>query len=446
MVQTNFPGTERRKAEGTVSKENVRELQRELYRAAKRRGQRKFHALYSRICEERVLREAWSRVRSKRGAAGVDEETLGQIERTGVERMLQELQEQLQEGTYHPHPVRRVYIPKPDGRKRPLGIPTVRDRVVQMAAKIVMEPVFEADFLPSSYGFRPKRSLVEALERLRVLAPQGYEWVLEVDIEKYFDTINQEQLMRLVEYRISDRRVLKLVRKWLKAGVLEGEGRVQETLLGTPQGGVLSPLLANIYLHELDKVWENSCQGIGILVRYADDFVIACKSEAAAKEALKRVQDVMDWLKLKLHPMKTRIVHLRQKGIDFLGCHLRMGESRRFKGRWYLYRWPNQKAMIKARERIRQIIHRWQSQREELLKRLSEFLRGWGIAFRNGNATQKFCAIDGYVWQRLMMWEHRRRGWNQRRFMHRFNDAWYRKLPLYHLPGTIRYPVAHAAR
>jgi len=444
MTQVNLP-CDRGSTLEAVSKENVRELQRGLYRAAKRSGQRKFHALYDRVCQQSVLKEAWRRVRAKRGAAGVDEETLGVIERYGVERMLQELQEGLREGTYHPQPVRRVYIPKPDGRQRPLGIPTVRDRVVQMAAKIVLEPVFEADFLSCSYGFRPKRSLVDALERLRSMAPKGYEWALELDIEKYFDTVNQEQLMRLIERRVSDRRMLKLVRKWLKAGVLEA-GQVQETLLGTPQGGVLSPLLANIYLHELDRVWESACQGIGMLVRYADDAVIACKSEAAAQEALKRVQEVMGWLELKLHPSKTRIVHWREEGIDFLGCHLRMGESRRFKGRWYLYRWPSQKAMKKARERIRQIIQACASKREDLFKRLSEFLRGWGNAFRNGNATQKFCAIDRYVWRRLMMWEHRRRGWNQRRFAGQFNYDWYKNLPLYRLPGTIRYPVVHAIR
>jgi len=191
---------------------------------------------------------------------------------------------------------------------------------------------------------------------------------------------------------------------------------------------VLSPLLANIYLHELDRVWESACQGIGTLVRYADDFVIACKSEEQAKEAHKRVRDVMDWLKLKLHPEKTRIVHWRKRGIDFLGCHLRMGESKRYKGRWYLYRWPSQKAMQRARWKIREVIGRLWSKREAIFSALSEFLQGWGNYFRTGNATQKFCAIDAYVWRRLMMWEHRRRGWNQRRFISRFTYDWYRRV------------------
>ena len=442
----NFPETKSPKTGRLVLSEgeNVRELQRGLYRAAKRSRERKFHALYDRIGSRGVLEEAWKRVRAKRGAAGIDGETIKAIEAYGEARMLSEIEARLEAGTYHPLPVERKYINKSDGRKRPLGIPAVRDRVAQMAAKIILEPIFEADFLSCSYGFRPKRSATEALERLRILAPKGYEWALEVDIERYFDTIDQEQLMNLVERRISDRRMLKLIRKWLRAGVFEA-GSVRESTIGTPQGGVLSPLLANIYLHELDRIWESACQGIGTLVRYADDFVIACKSEEQAKEALKRVHDVMNWLKLTLHPQKTRIVHLRKQGIDFLGCHLRMGESKRYKGRWYLYRWPSQKAMQRARVKIREIIRRFQSNREAMFSKLSEFLHGWSNYFRTGNAARKFCAIDAYVWRRLVIWEHRRRGWNQWRYAHRFRYDWYSKLPLYRLPGIIRYPAVNAA-
>lgn len=425
--------------------EKVRKLQHGLYMAAKRSGNRRFHALHDRVYQAHVLRQAWKRVRSNQGAAGIDGQTIEEIERQGVEAFLKDIEERLRD-VYHPPAVRREYIPKGDGRQRPLGIPTVRDRVVQMAAKIVLEPIFEADFRECSYGFRPKRSTTQALERLRVLAVQGYEWALEVDIERFFDTIDHARLMALMEQRICDRRTLKLIRKWLRAGVLE-DGEIRKTEIGTPQGGVISPLLANIYLHELDKKWGTECGQIGILVRYADDFVVACKSEEAAKEALQRVREIMNALGLKLHPEKTRIVHLRQKGIDFLGCHLRMGESRVHAGSWYLYRWPSQKAMRKARERIREIVSAKAigRKRDEMFQRLSQFLRGWCSYFRTGNATRKFCELDAYVRRRLVAFEHRRRGWNQGKALIRFNYDWYANLPLYRLPGTISYPLAAKA-
>jgi group II intron reverse transcriptase/maturase len=391
-----------------------------------------------------VLYEAWKRVKANRGAAGIDGKTIEAVERQGVGLFLKQLQEDLLTGRYRAQAVRRKYIPKADGRKRPLGIPTVRDRVAQMAAKIVLEPIFEADFEECSYGFRPRRSVTQALEVLRKAASEGYEWALEIDIEKYFDTISHEKLMELVERRINDRKMLKLTRMWLRAGVLEEEGKIRETEEGTPQGGVISPLLANIYLHELDAYWRKECKTVGRLVRYADDAAIVCKNESCAKEARRRVERKLSQRGLKLHPEKTRIAHLRRKGIDFLGCHLRMGCSRR-SGRWYLYRWPSVKAMKKIRTRIREITaiqHSGRRKVEQVLEELNPVLRGWGEAFRSGNAARKFGAIDAYVQKRLVIYQNRRRGRNRPTWKREFDYAWYRRLNLVRLIGIIRYPGA----
>ena len=426
--------------------DKVRRLQRALYVAAKRSRTRRFHALYDRIYRGDVLAEAWRRVKANRGAAGIDGETLSMIEQGGVEEFLQDMQQRLRTGEYWPQPVRRQYIPKPDGRKRPLGIPTVRDRVVQAATKLVVEPIFEADFKESSYGFRPKKSATDALEVIRLTGGRGHRYVVEIDIEKFFDSIDHEKLMKLVERRISDRRVLKLLRQWLKAGVLD-EGRIEGTDLGSPQGGVISPLLANIYLDALDGIWERRCQQLGRLVRYADDAVVLCRSRADAEESLRRLGLIKEWLSLKLHPDKTRIVELGlgKQGFVFLGCYLRIVLSR-FKGREYLFRWPSPRAMKRIRTRVRELTdrRRWAGLRDirQVVDILNPSLRGWGNYFRTGNASWKFQQVDRYVNQRLVRLLPRVRDWRRRPFI---LDEWtparlVTEFGLHRLVGTIRYP------
>jgi group II intron reverse transcriptase/maturase len=398
----------------TTSKDRVRELQRTLYRAAKADPGRRFHALYDKVYRRDVLERAWGQVRANRGAAGIDRQTLAEVERYGVSRLLDELAADLKEGRWRPLPARRVLIPKP-GReeRRPLSIPTVRDRVVQAAVRIVIEPIFEADFLPCSFGFRPARAAHDALQVLVDEAWRGRRWLVETDVANCFEAIPHSWLLSAVEERIVDRQLLKLLRAMLRAGVME-EGAVRRSVTGTPQGGVASPLLCNVYLHRLDRHWRT--RGRGVLVRYADDLVVLCRGKREAEDALRALRAILAELGLELKQAKTRIVQLAEggEGLDFLGFHHRYlrGRTRQSRQVTFLARWPSRQAMQRARERIRELTERKRLSQpvEETVQELNRFLRGWGGYFRYGNSAQHFDQISTYALKRLALFLAKRHG------------------------------------
>ena len=379
--------------------EKSRQLQRNLYLAAKKDKQRRFHALYDRIFRLDILWRAWREVRENKGSAGIDGITFEMIEEYGVEEYLLDIQEDLKNKKYRPKPVKRVYIPKRDGKQRPLGIPTIRDRIVQQACKIVIEPVFEANFLDSSYGFRPKRDAKQATEKVKKELYKNW-YVVDADIQGYFDNINHEILLGLLNRRISDRRVIKLCRQWLQAGVIEN-GKYYPTEKGSPQGGVISPLLANIYLHVLDSYWENHKE-LGVIVRYADDAVIVCRTRKDAELAFEYLKRIMTKLKLTLNPQKTKIVDMNKESFDFLGFrYQKFGKTK--SGRKLPYMMPSKKAMKKVKDAIRVITCRKSAYEglEQKVEKLNPLIRGWRNYFQHGNSTKRFKQLDEYVWMKL---------------------------------------------
>ena len=366
------------------AKEKVRKLQRTLYLASKANRKRRFHALYDKLYRSDVMTLAWTRVKENGGSAGVDKETIAYIvQEYGETRLIQECREQVEGRTYRPKPVQRREIPKGDGKMRPLGIPTLRDRVVQMAAKLVLEPIFEADFSDCSFGFRPKRSAHDALRRIReTFKRKKVFWVVDVDISGYFDNIPHEKLMKMVANRICDRRVLKLIRKWLTAGVMT-EGEWQSTTLGSPQGGVISPLLANLYLHYLDTIWNKQFAHLGTLVRYADDLVVLCHRKEEARKTIQIVKSVLQKLELSMNNEKSKLVNLWEdrEGFDFLGHHHRRWAywARRGKVLYYLRSYPSRKALKKMRSRIREEFtsnHRLGWSLEDWIRKLNPIIQG----------------------------------------------------------------------
>lgn len=425
-----------------ATRDKVAELQRALYRAAKASPDRRFHALYDKVHRRDVLWRAWVNVARNGGAAGVDGVTIAAIEEAGVGPFLDDLAAELAEGRWRPTPVRRVEIPKPDGRTRPLGIPTVRDRVVQAALKIVLEPIFEADFAASSFGFRPKRSAHHALNTAMDEAWAGRRVVVEADIASFFDEVDHDLLLGALAERVIDRKVLKAIRALLGAGVLVGE-QLLSSDTGTPQGGVISPLLANVYLHRLDRKWERRHRGLGRLIRFADDLVIVCRYESQAARALVVLQEELTRLGLRIQPAKTGIVNLKHgEGFDFLGFHHRWVAAERRPGVHFLARWPSRRAMARARTRIRDLTARSQLRRPiaAVVADLNQFLIGWRGYFRHGNSAASFDALEHFLTERLVLFiskKHQRRGrWFGRRVL--FGSP--NRLGLVSLAGTISAP------
>ena len=391
--------------------EKVQVLQSKLSRVAKQSLGRRFGALYDKMYRRDVLMEAWKRVRANHGAPGIDEQDFESIEKDiGVRTFLAEIRRELKQNRYRPVPVKRCWIEKegkPD--KRPLGIPIIRDRVVQTACKLVIEPIFETNFLPCSYGLRPKCGTKMAIKKIvRMVGFAKQTTILDADIKGFFDNVDHDILMKLVRKRISDPRVLMLIEGWLRAGVME-DGKFHESDgVGTPQGGVISPLLANIYLHSFDKMFTESGLS-GTLVRFADDLVVA--TWGAGSYVRKRVEGMLDRLKLKTNAEKTRVVRA-EDGFDFLGEHFRLRQIKnpRTRHRQHCVIWPSDRSMKRIREKVRKVVgRRYSMSLEEMIADLNPVLRGWDNYHKASDAQRKrIVKLNGFVRDRLSIFLKRK--------------------------------------
>ena len=398
----------------------IQDLQRKLWAKARAKPEFRFYALYDKVYRHDILEVAWRRVRENGGSPGVDGESIEAVEERGVEEFLDELREELQSGTYRPQAVRRTYIPKPDGCKRPLGIPCIRDRVVQQALLIVIEPIFEADFKHASWGYRPKRSAHQAAAEVVKYLNWGLTKVCDVDIRAYFDSIPHGKLMGMVARRVVDRKVLGLIKGWLECAVEEGGGRWKPNR-GTPQGGVISPLLANIYLHSVDAAWEQrgytKRSGPNVqMVRYADDLVLLTDKDACW--AMDRLRELLEALELELSEEKSRVVNAEKETFDFLGFTFRRVWNRERTKRVTLY-YPSKRSQKRLRERIRGVMHPTNPVTvAEQIDRANRILRGWVNYFRVSNASEVFHDVRWYVETKLrrvlQRQQHRHgRGWKR---------------------------------
>ena len=424
----------------------IRTLQRKLYTKAKQEPDFCFYALYDKVSREDVLEHAYALVRSNGGAAGVDGCTIAQIEaQEGKAAFLATLSNTLRSKTYQAMPVRRIWIPKPDGSERPLGIPTITDRVVQTAVKLLMEPIFEADYCEHSYGFRPKRTAHQAVDAVSLALRKRRYHVIDADLSKYFDTIPHAKLMSTVAERINDGSILQLLKQWLAAPVTEEDNSgiqrtTSSTRCGTPQGGVISPLLANVYLHLLDRLWERhdlSARYNARLVRYADDLVICCAGDP--EKPLKCLQAVLSKLGLLLNESKTRIVDARKESFDFLGFSIRYRISR-VSGKGFPHVEPSKRSFQRVKAKCRLLVHRRLTAMPmpQLVNRLNRVLRGWCNYFHYRNSSEVFSRLRYFVEERLR--DHLRR-----RFKLYSRAHGYKRFPsprIYELYGVFQVPAS----